>query len=749
MPKKRTAAKTSRSMSSSDKKMSSSDKSESSTRSGSCPVILNKTGGNYQTWNAIMIPFLMENDDVWSVIKGNLVRPEIPSTSTPTTDQAVTIARFDKANKIGRLLLFSSIDPSLTASMFYNETENVNAKTIWDRIKSKYASTSSQQKEAALTRFLTFRFASNRDLEENLTEFYNLIHRTTESGTTFTEEIKVARLLDALPNEWEQMKISWSTRSESDKTLDKLCDLLRSETFRKDMSKRVKNATAMMSQVNFGRGGHRGRGRGRGRPFRGGRQAYQHNNSSNSNSQGSSRSCYRCGKVGHVQAYCYSRGRNNFQRGQNSRGRGARCHRGNGKPRRFNKPGPSNHGNKGGNFKKDDKAQFNVAEALVVFINSDATKSPVRQKHGNIHASKHQAEAEANISLGQPQFLVDSGASHHVVTGKNWFTSFNKYSDIHEVRVGSNHVLRVQGRGNATLSIRTGNRIEKLELSNALYVPKMRKNLISVSKMVQEGFKLEFSEKNLTIIKDSSKISVPASRGLYRLTAEISTDDELTQILLTEDPSSTEKPESEVDDDDYELIMPDGSIGLPQESNNQEAEMSTTRRKRTTSALTENDGDPESADEERQVNEIRSAAPDEEAPGHSHSQIDISDANEYQRGSQLNDENGPVSLKQAHNIFGHANKKFVKRILDLEGYKYTDDYGQCESCVLAKQHRATYRGRPEAGRPNEIGHITGDLCTTGMLSLSRNKYFLLLTDQYSRFRKVYFMKNKNATKQCI
>ena len=73
----------------------------------------------------------MDNDDVWSLIKGNLVRPEIPTTATPTADQVATIAKFDKANKIGRLLLFSSIDPMLTASMFHNETENVNAETIW------------------------------------------------------------------------------------------------------------------------------------------------------------------------------------------------------------------------------------------------------------------------------------------------------------------------------------------------------------------------------------------------------------------------------------------------------------------------------------------------------------------------------------------------------------------------------------------------------------------------------------------
>ena len=156
----------------------------------------------------------------------------------------------------------------------------------------------------------------------------------------------------------------------------------------------------------------------------------------------------------------------------------------------------------------------------------------------------------------------------------------------------------------------------------------------------------------------------------------------MTQVLLTEDPCSNEKPESEDDEDDVELVMPDGSIEPTLKANNREAKKGNTRRKRTTSTPTENNGDPEFSDEERQMNEIRSAAPDEEAPGHSHSQIDVTDANAYRRGPNLTDENGPVSLKEAHNIFGHANKKFVKRILDLLGVGTT-----CLEPIPAKRSR--------------------------------------------------------------
>ena len=67
-------------------------------------------------------------------------------------------------------------------------------------------------------------------LQNNLTDFYELTQRTTETGTTFSEEVKVA-LLDVLSDQWENLKVPWTSRSDADQTLEKLCELLRSESF--------------------------------------------------------------------------------------------------------------------------------------------------------------------------------------------------------------------------------------------------------------------------------------------------------------------------------------------------------------------------------------------------------------------------------------------------------------------------------------------------------------------------------------
>ena len=131
---------------------------------------------------------------------------------------------------------------------------------------------------------------------------------------------------------------------------------------------------------------------------------------------------------------------------------------------------------------------------------------------------------------------------------------------------------------------------------------------------------------------------------------------------------------------------------------------------------------------ESQLNEKSESQTDNDVQ-HSSQLLSTIDITKQVEGERLTD--NPGSLQTIHKMFGHANKRFVKRVLDLEGYEYIDDYDQCESCVMANHHRTSYRSRLYYARPRELGHITGDLCSTGIVTINNNKYFSLLTDQYS------------------
>lgn len=70
----------------------------------------------------------------------------------------------------------------------------------------------------------------------------------------------------------------------------------------------------------------------------------------------------------------------------------------------------------------------------------------------------------------------------------------------------------------------------------------------------------------------------------------------------------------------------------------------------------------------------------------------------------------------------------------------------CESCQFGKQHRLPFKPR-NSTRENEVGEfIHADLCgPMSESSIGGSKYFLLLKDDRSSFRQVYFLRHKDDT----
>lgn len=66
----------------------------------------------------------------------------------------------------------------------------------------------------------------------------------------------------------------------------------------------------------------------------------------------------------------------------------------------------------------------------------------------------------------------------------------------------------------------------------------------------------------------------------------------------------------------------------------------------------------------------------------------------------------------------------------------------CEGCVYGKQNRVSHPVNPKIReKPLDMIHV--DLCEINVNSLRGAKYFLLFKDDYTHYRTVYFLKNKN------
>jgi hypothetical protein len=116
-------------------------------------------------------------------------------------------------------------------------------------------------------------------------------------------------------------------------------------------------------------------------------------------------------------------------------------------------------------------------------------------------------------------WLIDSGASRHMTGYREHLTDLvEKESRLHVV-LGDNARYTVKGVGTSSFQLDSD---IPLQLSEVLYVPGMKRNLVSVSTLEDKGYKVTFSEgKFLAWHKnshmDSARVIGVQENNLYRL----------------------------------------------------------------------------------------------------------------------------------------------------------------------------------------------------------------------------------------
>ena len=102
-----------------------------------------------------------------------------------------------------------------------------------------------------------------------------------------------------------------------------------------------------------------------------------------------------------------------------------------------------------------------------------------------------------------------------------------------------------------------------------------------------------------------------------------------------------------------------------------------------------------------------------------------------------------VNVKVWHELLAHQNIAYIRNILIRNNIKFIDGWEGyvCEGCAYRKQCTSHRTNRTVAEQCLDLVHV--DLDEMNEPSLDGSKYFLLLKDDYSHFRTVYFPKNKS------
>lgn len=101
------------------------------------------------------------------------------------------------------------------------------------------------------------------------------------------------------------------------------------------------------------------------------------------------------------------------------------------------------------------------------------------------------------------------------------------------------------------------------------------------------------------------------------------------------------------------------------------------------------------------------------------------------------------TLKNWQERLGHQNLSYVKQFLKQNGIKFVERDFTCEACLKGKHQRDSFKeSQNRAIVCGGVVHVDvcGPMQTT---SFGGSRYMLLLKDDYSRFRFVYFLKEKS------
>lgn len=92
-------------------------------------------------------------------------------------------------------------------------------------------------------------------------------------------------------------------------------------------------------------------------------------------------------------------------------------------------------------------------------------------------------------SIDCNDWFIDLEVSIHMSCNKNWLKNFHEKDDGRKIYLGNNRSHDVKGCGYISVQLPNGH---VKQLSNVMYVPRIKKNMISVSAITDQGLKVEF-----------------------------------------------------------------------------------------------------------------------------------------------------------------------------------------------------------------------------------------------------------------
>ena len=115
--------------------------------------------------------------------------------------------------------------------------------------------------------------------------------------------------------------------------------------------------------------------------------------------------------------------------------------------------------------------------------------------------------------------LVDSGASKHMTGYKESFINMSEHESPHKVKLGDDYQYPIKGSGVASYKLDSE---KSLKMKDVLYVPRLKKNLLSIFALDAKGIRVAFVDGQVLMWPRGKTIEYAIvigeeDRGLYKL----------------------------------------------------------------------------------------------------------------------------------------------------------------------------------------------------------------------------------------
>uniref|UniRef100_A0A1Y1MQF0 Endonuclease n=2 Tax=Photinus pyralis TaxID=7054 RepID=A0A1Y1MQF0_PHOPY len=441
------------------------------------------TGDNYFNWKFRMQMILDENGVIDCIEKQTDV--------TKLNEEGAK--KFKKNDSKARSLIVQCVVDDLLECL----RDKSDAFSMWTVLENKFEKKGLTGQLFLKRKMLSMKLKEGEPLAAFILEFEDVLRQLKASKVNMDEKDVICNLLLALPKSYETVVTVIENMEPGSLTYEDVKKRLLSEEEKRQLSK--KNIGPVTDQTAF---------------------------SANTG-------CYRCGRQGHFKRECRINLRHNGQGSNNStsgnyrpgeykqdqersvRGRGmenATAKRGFQSTRGFRGRGGGGQGY--GRSRYHNYSNYTQQEPVNQHVSEVSEQvSKICFMTGDEFCVKDDDDLT---------FFIDSGCTDHLVNNNNIFSHFVKLDNPIKIAVAKNEsYMLATGVGNIEVVSCVGNNRISCKIQNVLYVPNLKRNLLSVKKLEMSGIQVVFMNGLVKFINNNNVIGIGKRNHLYEISFKL------------------------------------------------------------------------------------------------------------------------------------------------------------------------------------------------------------------------------------